>query len=210
MRVQWHNGGLRGKGDALTNPQSAIRNPQFRAAFTLIELMVVILIISVLSGVIVAEMHGTIQDAVLRATSRDLAAAFSAVSSRSVAVNRPLRLQLDSVKHRYFTERSTRGGSDFFPVRDVPGGEGRLDPRITVKVLPPGTPLPDQSDEEPAADAGNQDELLPPERASSVTFFPDGTAEARAIELTDRDGYQMGLRINPVTARVQILAMGRK
>ena len=172
--------------------------------------MVVILIISILSAVIVAEMHGTIQDAVLRSTSRDLAGAFSAVSSRSVAVNRPLRIQLDTVNHRYFTERSARGGSDFFPVRDVLDGDGKLDARITINVLPPGMELPDETAGEPAGEPVTQDELLPPERLSSVTFYPDGTAESRAIVLTDRDGYQMGLHINPVTARVQILAMGRK
>jgi len=178
--------------------------------FTLMELMVVILIISILTGVIVAEMHGTVQDAVLRATSRDLASAVSAVSSRSVAISRPMRLQLDPVNHRYFTERSTRGGTDFFPARDVLGGDGKLDGRITVAVLPPGVPLPVDTDVEPMTDAASQDEVLPPERASSVTFYPDGTAEARSIMLTDRDGYQMGLRVNPITSRVQILAMGHK
>jgi len=177
-------------------------------AFTLMELIVVILIISILSAVIVAEMHGTIQDAVLRATSRDLASAFSAVSSRSVAINRPLRVQLDPVKHRYFTERSARGGTDFFPAPDVPGGAGKLDERITVNVLPPGLEFPDEAGDGPADEAANQQEILPPERASSVTFYPDGTADARGIQLTDRDGFRMILRVNPITSRVQILAMG--
>ena len=41
----------------------------------------------------------------------------------------------------------------------------------------------------------------------AVTFYPDGTADARQIELTDRDGFRLALRINPVTSRVQVTAM---
>ena len=59
---------------------------------------------------------------ILRSTSRELAAACNAASSRAISLNCPHRIHLDTVAHRYFLERGTRGGSDFVPVRDVPGG----------------------------------------------------------------------------------------
>ena len=50
--------------------------------------------------------------------------------------------------------------------------------------------------------------MLPPiVPEEAVTFYPDGTADARQIELADRDGFRLALRINPITSRVQITAM---
>ena len=115
--------------------------------FTLVEMLVVVVIISIMSVAIVAEMHGTFQDALLRSTSRELAGACSVASSRAITVNRPHRLRLDRVAHRYFLERSARGGTDFLPVRDIPGGSGTLDPRITIHVLEPGINSPDDASE---------------------------------------------------------------
>jgi len=188
MRGQRHNGGA-------------------RRGFTLIELMVVIIIISIMSAVIVAEMHGTYQEALLRSTSRELASAFSAASSRAVSVNRPHRVRLDLAAHRYFLERSARGDSEFFPARDVPASEGALDSRISIKIREPGMESPEDAAGEPPADSGNRDNAASPEAEMAVTFYPDGTADERQIELTDRDGFRLALRINPVTSRVQITAM---
>jgi prepilin-type N-terminal cleavage/methylation domain-containing protein len=118
------------------DPQSAIRNPQSaispRLAFTLVEMLVVVVIISIMSVAIIAEMRGTFQDALLRSTSRELAGAFNLASSRAISINRPLRVRLDTLAHRWLLERSTRGGTDFYPVRDLPGSFGTLDARIAI------------------------------------------------------------------------------
>jgi hypothetical protein len=44
----------------------------------------------------------------------------------------------------------------------------------------------------------------------SVAFNPDGTADSREIVLRDRTGFRLGLRVNPTTARVEILEMERQ
>jgi type II secretion system protein H len=175
--------------------------------FTLVEMLVVVAIISIMSVAIVAEMHGTFQDALLRSTSRELAGACNVASSRAIAVNRPYRIRLDRVGRRYFLERSTRGGSDFLPAQDTPGSSGTLDSRITIHILEPGMNLPDDAGEESSGNSGNPDGFPSVHSEEAVTFYPDGTADARQIELVDRDGFRLALRINPITSRVQVKAV---
>ena len=43
-----------------------------------------------------------------------------------------------------------------------------------------------------------------------ISFYPDGTADACEIRLEDREGFRLGLQINPVTARVRVLELERK
>ena len=58
-----------------------------RAGFTLIELMVVITIIGIVTAVMIPEMKGSYQDALLRSTSRELINAFDLAYSRAVSLN---------------------------------------------------------------------------------------------------------------------------
>jgi type II secretion system protein H len=182
-------------------------NSDRRGGFTLVEMLVVIVIVSIMSVAIVAEMHGTFQNELLRSTSRELAGAFNVASSRAISVNRPHRIRLDRAAHRYFLERSRRGGTDFYPALDTPGSSGSLDARITIHILEPGVNAPDDAGEEPSGNSGNPEDFPSVRSEESVTFYPDGTADARQIELADSDGFRLALRINPVTSRVQITAM---
>jgi type II secretion system protein H len=179
-------------------------NDGSRSGFTLVEMLVVVAIISIMSVAIVAEMHGTFQDALLRSTSRELAGACRVASSRAISINRPHRLRLDSLRHRYFLERSARGGSDFLPVQDIPGGSGTLDPRITIHILEPGINSPDDAGQEPPEDSGNAGDMPSMFSEEAVTFYPDGTADDRQIELVDQDGFRLAMRVNPITSRVQV------
>jgi type II secretion system protein H len=60
------------------------------------------------------------------------------------------------------------------------------------------------SDETPNAEPARANAPGPRSREDSVTFYSDGTADAREVILEDRDGYRMAIRINPVTARVAV------
>ncbi len=178
-----------------------------RRGFTLVEMLVVIAIISIMSVAIVGELHGTLQDALLRATSRELAGAFNLASSRAISINRPHRIRIDRLTHRYFLERSARGGSEFRPAQDVPGNSGNLDSRITIHILEPGVNAPDDAGQEPPVASANTTDFPSSQPEEAITFYADGTADDRKVELTDRDGFRLSLRINPVTSRVQITAM---
>ncbi len=163
-----------------------------RAAFTLIELMVVLIIIAVMSAMIVGEMSGNFQDALLRSSSRQLISVFNLASSRAISVNRLCRVRFDRVTGHYVIEKHDRGDI-FVPTRDVAGSEGALDTRISIRIQ----------------DAG---EVETPERApdNAVNFYPDGTADGREIDLRDRQGFGLALRLSPITARVEIIELARQ
>jgi prepilin-type N-terminal cleavage/methylation domain-containing protein len=172
-------------------------------AFTLIELMVVIVIIGVLTAMIIPEMKGSFQDALLRSSSRELVDVFNLAYSRAISLNQVRRVRLDEKTGRYLVEKRVEenGRESFVPVNDVPGDKGELDSRITIEFHQSG---------ENAGIANAQTETAPSDDDLSadkmtVNFYPDGTATAGEILLRDRDGFKLVLRINPITARVHII-----
>jgi type II secretion system protein H len=182
----------------------------YRQAFTLIELTVVILLIAIVSAAIIPAMRGTYQDALLRSTSRELVNSFGIAYSRAVSLNQLHRVRIDAATGRYLVERRDPAATaeEFAPVRDIPGCAGTLDARISIKIhkqsdepsdasQPPATPT---TGEEPAASMPD----------STVSFYPDGTADSAELELRDREGFRLELRINPTTARVHIVELKRK
>ncbi len=193
----------RGEGERI---RSSTRRLHFkRSAFTLIELMIVITLIGIVSAVILPEMKGGFEDALLRSTSRDLVNAFSIASSRAVSLNQLHRVRLDTKTGRYVIEKRTRetaNGDQFSPLNDVSEAEGKLDTRISIQMRN----LDDSQTTAPApVDNGE-----PKPAMDSISFNSDGTADATELLLRDRQGFRLALRINPVTSRVKILELGRE
>ena len=172
-------------------------NLKSRRAFTLIEMVVVVVLIAVMAAMIIPEMKGSFDDALLRSTSRDLINVFDLASSRAVSLNQSCRVELDTQSGRYFVEREVRGGvqENYVPLKDVSGAEGRLDSRIAVEMSPPDEASPDNPPDNSAPEAVSP---------SAISFYPDGTADAMEIRLRDQAGFQMVLRLNPITARVHL------
>ena len=178
---------------------------RLRRAFTLMEMMVVVLLIAVLTALIVPEMKGTFEDALLRSTSRKLLDAFALASSRAITLNQDCRVKLDLAEGRFVVERRVMvaGRESFVPLKDVDGSEGKLDKRIAIQFTSPEElTAGDDGQAAPASDAvtpANTDS------ENSVAFYSDGTADLAEIQLRDRSGYLLKLRLNPVTARAWII-----
>ena len=181
-----------------------------RRGFTLIEIMMVVLLIGIMTAIIVPEMKGTYQGALLRSTSRELINACQLAYSRAVSLNQPHRLRVKPRAGEYVVEKRVYLDQQeaYVPLRDVPGGEGSLDRRIRIAFHRPGD-LP----------AGSSGPMNPPSTAADdsetdpdivLGFYPDGTADAAELVLQDRDGFQIALRVNPTTARVRVAQVERE
>jgi type II secretion system protein H len=179
-----------------------------RSAFTLIELMIVIVLIGILSAMIIPEMKGTYEDALLRSTSRDLINVFDIAASRAVSLNEVYRVRLDAKGGRYAVERrvrETEQGDEFALLKDVSESNGRLDPRISIQMRKPDEPAAEASEDSPPDQPGGQREVI-----DTISFYSDGTADPAEIELRDRQGFRLALRVNPITSRVKIIELERE
>ncbi|MGC9940736.1 MAG: GspH/FimT family pseudopilin [Verrucomicrobiota bacterium] len=176
-----------------------LENPNSKPvhAFTLIEMVVVVVLIGILSAMIIPEMKGTFDDGLLRSTGRDLINVFNLASSRAVSLNQLYRVTLDTQGGRYFVERQIHDGTrvDFVPLKDVSGAEGKLDSRIVIEISQPDKPSGESDVDNPVPEQNSPD---------AVAFYPDGTADSAEIKLRDHDGFQLTLRLNPITARVRM------
>lgn len=170
---------------------------KFRRAFTLIEMMVVIAIIAIVAAMIIPQMKGSFNDALLRSSGRDLVNVFNFASSRAVSLDQRYRVKFDTQNGQYTVERQIHDGAglDFAPLKDVSGAEGKVDSRIAVEIN-----LPDEGSSENNSNVAPADQNAP----DTISFYPDGTADAAEIRLRDRDGFQLLLQLNPVTARVHV------
>ena len=179
-----------------------------RNAFTLVELMVVLVLIGILSAMIIPEMKGTYEDALLRSTSRDLINVIDIAASRAVSLNQVHRVRLDLKTGRYVIEkrvRETEQGDEFAPLKGVSESEGHLDTRISIQIRKPDEPRADSTED---SSSSQVDENRGPIEA--ISFYSDGTADAAEFLLRDRQGFRLALRINPITSRVKILELERE
>jgi type II secretion system protein H len=168
--------------------------------FTLVELMVVLVIIGVTAGVMVAEMRGTFEDALLRGNARKIIDVCDVASNRAIAVHQAQVLRIDPKSGRYVVRAKsiTRGDDeDSGSAPELPTVVGELDSRVTLEIREPQREL----QEEEAAETERAVEM------DAITFFPDGSAEAREFLFRDREGMEIVLRLNPSTSRVRILDM---
>lgn len=192
----------------------ALPTPAGRRAFTLVELLVVIVLITVLSALLVPEMRGTFEEALLRSSARQLIGASGVAYSRAVADGRAHRLHFDPATGRYRVERRADPATgpdrtDRAANQDVPGGRGVIDPRIAVQLRHPAGDGDDGGGRAPApadrpAEGTAKEAMVGVDGVGGVDFFPDGTAQAAEFILRDRAGFRLALRVNPVTARLQV------
>ena len=195
-----------------------------RSAFTLIELGIVVALLAIMVAWITPELKGTFEDGLLRSTSSKLISAIGLAHSQAVTqgTDQHLRFDYNESAYRIVPESMGMENAPITASGDAksiqshsPDSEGKWDPRIKITVRPtstsspgeqindginstyPNDPSPSNSQEAPRqGEAGTTQK--------SISFRADGTSEAVSIFITDREGYSLELRINPVTSRVKL------
>jgi type II secretion system protein H len=183
-----------------------------QAGFTLLELMVVCVIIGIMTAMILPEMRGTYEEAILRSSGRELINVFQLARSRAIVTRQPHRVRFDRKVQRCRLERAAQPGevgSGYVPAEAELRGAGALDRRISIEIR--RSKAMDVTGEAdglaPNAAGDGSWNAAPPD---AIGFYPDGTADAGDIVLRDRLGSRLVLRINAVTARVQVIDGGRE
>jgi Tfp pilus assembly protein FimT len=174
--------------------------------------MVVIALIGILSAMIIPEMRGTYEEALLRSTSRQLVNLCNRANSQAISAQQICRVRLNPRTGRFMLEkrepRATRG-EGFVPVEDVSGSHGELDRWISVMFHRRAENQLENSDAgEPMTPTASEENR--PDGQVVMAFYPDGTADAGDIQLRDRQGFRLLLRISPVTARVHVVELPRE
>jgi len=173
-----------------------------RGGFTLVELVVVLVIIGIMAALIIPQMQGSFEDALLRSSGRKVISVLNLAYGQAVSRNQLHRVHLDSLTGKYVVEKRVRGlnsNDGFAPVQDLAGGEGIIDRRISIE-------LRRTVEEAPGENGKSEGQLVElSEPVENIAFFPDGTADGSEILLRDRAGFKLLLQVNPVTGRVQIV-----
>jgi prepilin-type N-terminal cleavage/methylation domain-containing protein len=175
------------------------------SGFTLIELLIVCLLIALFAALIIPNMRGTFEDALLRSSGRNLIDVMNLTYSRSVSLNQLHRLRFDKYTGHYVIEKQVGDGqedSDFEPATEIAGFSGQVDSHISIELQKSEIVQSEDADAEPDEPADTPSDV--------ICFYPDGTADARDILLRDRMGFRLALQVNPNTARVNVLEANSK
>ena len=164
-----------------------------KKGFTLVEIMVVLVIISVLAGMIVPHMSGRTTAAKLRASARRLLVAARYARDFAATRRRKCRLVIDTKEQQYVLtcQQDPEHEPDLFaPLKTALGRAERLADGLTfsrVRIEPRHQPDTQQS-----------------KFPDCITFEPTGQADAAVLEITDgRNTYSV--LIAPQTGSAKLI-----
>jgi type II secretion system protein H len=161
-------------------------------AFTLVELMVVMTVIAIVTAVMVLEMGGSYEDALLRSNARKLIDVCDAASNRAIAAHQAQTLKIDVASGKFVVQAKVTGEAD----ERAEVIEGELDKRVALIIR--------QAERGEEAEDVEEGEAV---KSDAIVFYPDGSADAREFLLRDRAGVELLLRMNAATSRVRVIEM---
>ena len=178
---------------------------------TLIELMVVIVIVSVLAAMILPQFGGTLEEARLSATARELVTTLKIAYSQAVTVNRKHRVRIDMERGRYWLEAFMESEGGDYAYVPAPGlsiasrtGEdvGIIDEHVSIE-------MQQDSSERAGRRSRRASSRDADGSVKSIMFYPDGTSDGERILLRDRQGFVVVIDVHPSTCRVSARQLGR-
>ena len=156
-------------------------------AFTLVEMLLVVVLLATLTGTLAVSLGGRVDRHALRIAGKDLAAAirFSVAETRLKCL--PHRVAFYDNWTRYRVERAeSAAGSEYAPVRSLAGQMKTLAKQARIAgASTDGQPL----------------ESVP----ETLPQYPDGNSFHGEIQLANRSGETLTIKVSPVTGQVQIV-----
>jgi prepilin-type N-terminal cleavage/methylation domain-containing protein len=149
-----------------------------QAGFTLLELLVVMLIMSVLVGVSVPQFRGTFRHLQLQVVASDVATLLTYAGRRAVATGEVLRVHFDVEGRRYWLVTAPQGSPEE-PFERVSGKFARVSSVPRPISFAPST--------------------------REVTFYPDGRADRFEMVISDDSPLTYRLATDVRTGRVKLV-----
>lgn len=178
---------------------SSIDRPN-RAGFTLVELMIVMVIIAVMTALMLPEMKGSYEEAMLKSNARKLSAAFSTAYSKAISTHQMHRVRLDINQAKLFVEaRTGETEMPYLPLKEFDRKEGQLHPNVSLQFHEPKQGFNGDPSAVIETVTAPQNNTQPD---NVFVFQPDGTCEGKDIEMRDRSGFGLMIHLNPITSRV--------
>ena len=162
-----------------------IRHPRLAAAFTLVELILVLALLVVITSLAVPRLSDFIRGRALDSEARRLAALMHAGQSRAVSEGAPMMLWIDEKTGNYGLEAETSG-----PNGDAKAENLTLDATLQIAVQNAGAATPVTFKNLPA-----------------IKFTADGTVDensAPVLKLTDSAGFSRWLAQNQTRTGYEI------
>jgi len=179
-------------------------NSHRRRAFTLIELMVVILMIAVMAGVIVPAYNHFFAKAQFEQAARQVQDIFSFAREQAIIHNTTVTVTYDAGNHAFTAQVAPSQPQTDLPVAlantvnpdgtSAQSGEtqkaAQLNPDVNVTAFSVSN-NPAQTSASAAPGGGNQ-----------LHFLPDGTVEGATLGLVSASGYSADYQLWPATGRL--------
>lgn len=169
-----------------------------RAAFTLIEIMVVVIILAVLAGALIPNLAGSMGTARLDTAAHQVADLIDYGYHAASATGRVHALVFDSDRRGFQMVAEVEPElDDWFSAVGPPRLEPVSVPGLTTRALPEGIRLDRIEVFEDELVEGEYDTIR-------VLFFPDGTTEFANLYLTDPSGEARLVELNGFSGAVTI------
>ena len=158
------------------------------AAFTLVEMLLVLVLLATLTGTMAVSLGGRQDRHAIRVCAKDLATAIRFCAAQARLKGRPHRLAFYDGLRAYRVETiDTQSGQDFVPVYGQAGRKRTLVKGVEVTAI---------STEDRELDLADLTEIL--------TFDPNGSSFHGKIELRNRKDEAITIEVLPTTAQVHI------
>ncbi|MGQ9729676.1 MAG: GspH/FimT family pseudopilin [Candidatus Zipacnadales bacterium] len=188
------------------------RRPQ--AAFTLLELMVVLMILVLLSALAAPSFRRQYHEAKLNSAARDIVALMQYARSQAIVEGTTYRLNIDRDAKRmwvtyYQPETDEQAGTPdneprFIVDESVLGATRELPDEITLRELQLGDEALSQLSEETLQELGTTHRLNE-EGTPYIAFLPDGTTDGARLLIENEYEDRYVIALDAITGRTEVL-----